>query len=100
MSIVKSANFCGSTTVPSLTLHLNPVSFTSFLERLSSIPVDEIRSRLSNGVLQRSCDCEGRAYTQAEAKDTTVQLPQTILESISAAQTLDSSPGSRHGSLV
>ena len=85
---------------PSLTLHLYPVSFSCQSKCSSNIPIDKVWSRLSDRVLQRSCDSEGCAYTQAKPKNTAVQLPETVLEPISAAQSLDSSPSGRHRSLV
>jgi hypothetical protein len=86
--------------IPSLGLHLDFVSspYSSLAERF--VPINEVWSRLSNCVLQRSCDCESCAYTQAEAKDTAVELPETVLESVPAAQALDARPARGHSCLV
>lgn len=98
--MVASTKLAGSMTVPSLILHLRLVSSQVTLGHMSSIPVDKIGPRFSNRVLQRACDCESSAHTQTKAKDTAIQLPQTIFESVSAAQAFDSSPARGHGSLV
>lgn len=81
-------------------MQLNHVSSPHLPLARLDIPIDEIWSWLSNCVLQRSSNGEGRAHTQAKTEDTAVQLPQAVFEPVSAAQALDSSPARGHGSLV
>ena len=64
------------------------------------LPGDQIRARLSNGILERACDGEGSADAQAEAQDAAVELPQAVLEPVSASQALETSSARRHLGLV
>jgi hypothetical protein len=66
----------------------------------SSVPADQVWSRLPDGVLQGACDGKGRAYTQSQTEYAAVELPQAVLEAVSAAQPLDASPARRHLRLV
>ena len=66
----------------------------------SSVPVDEIRAGLSNGVLEGAGDCEGGADAQAEAEDAAVELPQAVLEAVAAAKALDAAAAGGHGGLL
>lgn len=67
---------------------------------MCSIPGDEIGPWLSNGILESTRDGEGSAYTQSKAKNAAVQLPQAVLEAVTAAQALDAGPARGHLGLV
>jgi hypothetical protein len=82
-----------------LILQLLKVSACAFARKYS-LPVDEIWPRLSNGVLEGARDCECSAHTQPEAQDAAVQLPQAVLESVSAAQLLEPRSARGHLGLV
>jgi hypothetical protein len=58
----------------------------------SDIPADQVRSWLSNRILQGSGDCESCADAQTQSQDATIQFPQAIFEPVSPAQALDASP--------
>lgn len=68
--------------------------------RVEDSPAYEIRPRLPNGILERACDCEGCAHAQTEAQYATIQLPQTVLQPVSATEALDAGSARRHGRLV
>lgn len=65
-----------------------------------SVPGDEIRPWLSNGILESARDGKGSAHTQSETKNAAIQLPEAVLEPISATQALDAGPARGHLGLV
>lgn len=63
-------------------------------------PRNDVRSRLSNGILQRASDCKGSTNTEHKAEYTAIQLPKPILEPVASRESLQASPARGHGRLV
>lgn len=84
-------------------LHLvcvNTWSVLSFPAPQIDLPVNDVRSRLPNRILESTCDGKGTTNSQGQAQNATVQLPQTILEPIPATNAGQTGPARRHGRLV